>query len=75
VGVHPLVPANLDFRDGYFQIGEDSMINERENDPDFCSECECIVRDGGEHSKEKHLALPKGTMAYDQIVFAQADSK
>jgi hypothetical protein len=44
------------------------MIDERVvNDPDYCPECGHIVRDGGEHSKEKHLALPKGTMAYDQV--------
>jgi hypothetical protein len=29
------------------------MIDERD-DPDFCAECECIVRDGEEHDYQAH---------------------
>jgi hypothetical protein len=46
------------------------MIDEKvENDPrDFCVSCQRIVPPG-EHDKESHRALPKGTMPYDQVVF------
>jgi hypothetical protein len=39
----------------------------QENDPHFCEDCECIIPEGGEHTKPKHLALPKGTMPYDEV--------
>ena len=48
------------------------MTERVENDSDVCLECGAL--EGEEHDKVKHLALPKGTMAYDQIVFEQ-DSK
>jgi hypothetical protein len=52
------------------------MVYERrseQDDVDFCEECQAVVRDGGQHDKVKHLALPKGTVAYDQIIF-ESDS-
>jgi hypothetical protein len=47
------------------------MIDEKvENDPrDFCVSCQRIIPPGGEHDKESHRALPKGTMPYDQVIF------
>jgi len=44
-----------------------------QDDVDFCEQCEAIVRDGGEHDRTKHLALPMGTMAYDQVEIFERD--
>ena len=44
-----------------------------EQDVDFCEECGRVVRDGAPHDKQKHLALPFGTMQYDQVEIFQRD--
>ena len=45
-------------------------IEKLEEHFDACEICG-VVEEGAPHDKVKHLALPWGTMAYDQVIFEQ----